>query len=118
MRAHAGVPVLDRREGSCTVGCGACCRFLVLQVNPQYIQNEDIRRWIELHGIRLQERDGACWAYIPTPCSALTPEGTCSLFGQEGRPRVCEVYPTSQAQLDELHEFVGEEVCTYRFAVP
>ena len=41
------------RAGECTVGCGQCCKFLVLQVNPQYIEVDDVRRWIELHGIDL-----------------------------------------------------------------
>ena len=106
--------LLDRREGSCTSGCGACCRFLVLQVNPQYRDQGDIQRWIELHGIRLVERGGYVWAYIPTPCSQLAPDGTCGIH--ETRPDVCREWPQSEAQIVELHEYVGEEVCSYRFS--
>ena len=102
------------RTGECQVGCGACCRFLVLQVNPQYIEVDDVRRWIELHGIKLRMRDGGCWATIPLPCSALE-EGRCSLYGSEERPKTCDVFPSSQADIDLVHEFTGEEVCTYRF---
>ena len=102
------------RTGFCSENCAACCRFLVLQVNPQYAELEDVKRWVELHGIKLAIRNGACWAYIPTPCSALA--GTqCSLYGTAARPKVCDDWPTSQADIDELHRFTEREICTYSF---
>ena len=100
------------REGECTPGCGACCRFIRLQVNPQYMQS-DVRHWIELHGIRLREHGGGVWAYVPLPCSALTPEGMCGLQGKPERPELCGVFPSGQWQLDEL-KFMGAD-CTYSF---
>jgi hypothetical protein len=100
------------RTGSCTEGCAACCQSIVLQVNPQYGQEEEVRRWIELHGIRIEQYAGACWATVPMPCSALTPEGKCSLYGHEDRPKTCEFWPVSQSDIDKLEK---PEVCTYRF---
>ena len=102
-----------QREGSCLEGCAACCKFLVLQVNPAYHEQEDVRRWVELHGIRLEMRSGACWAYIPLPCSAL--QGTkCGIY--ETRPDVCRTWPQSQADIIELERHVGQKVCGYSFA--
>ena len=98
--------------GNCTEGCAACCQYIVLQVNPQYAEAQDIKRWIELHGIKLAKRSGALWAYVPTPCSAL--EGTrCSLYGTKDRPKVCRNWPNSQTDIDDLHRHLGREVCTH-----
>ena len=102
-----------QRQGFCQENCAACCQYIVLQVNPQYAEQKDVKHWIELHGINLVKRDGALWAYIPTPCSAL--EGTrCGLYGTEERPKVCDVWPTSQAEIDDLQDHTGQE-CTYSF---
>ena len=100
-----------QRKGYCREGCAACCQFLILQVNPQYHEQEDVRRWVELHGVRLEMRSGACWAYIPSPCSAL--QGTkCGIY--ETRPEVCKTWPSSQADIDELHRYTNAG-CTYSF---
>ncbi len=112
VRAQGGV----QRQGFCTEGCGACCRFLILQVNPQYNEVAEVKKWIELHGIKLRvDEQGACWASIPLQCTELTAEGMCGLFGKAERPKTCDVWPTSQATIDELDEYVGEKVCTYEF---
>jgi hypothetical protein len=89
--------------------CGeaACCRYVVLQVSPAY-QEREVSRWIELHGIKLVERNGALWAYIPTPCSALE-DGRCSVY--ENRPKVCRDWPNSQADVDDLNRHLGRVVC-------
>jgi len=92
----------------CT-SCGACCTFLVLNVHPQYAEG-DVKRWVELHGVRIVQKGEAVWAYVPTACSQLQPDNTCGIY--EDRPDVCRVWPTSQADIDELHEWVGEKVCT------
>lgn len=105
------------REGECTPGCGSCCRFLRLQVNPQYIELPDVKHWIELHGIRLRKKDGGVWAYIPISCTALTPEGMCGLQGKPERPELCATFPEGQWQLDEL-TYMGVDNCTYTFTVP
>lgn len=101
------------RGGYCKDDCAACCSFLVLQVNPAYAENEDLKRWVELHGIRLQKRGGALWAHIPLPCNAL--DGTkCGIY--ETRPNICREWPASQGDIDELYSWTGEPVCTYTFS--
>ena len=35
-----------QRSGACTPGCGACCRWLLLQVNPAYAAADDVAHWI------------------------------------------------------------------------
>lgn len=97
------------RMGECN-RCGRCCEFITLQVPPEYLSNADIRRWIELHGIRLSERDGGVFARIDLPCSALTEEGLCSLMGTPERPALCSHWPATPAMLAGL-----EEVCSYSF---
>lgn len=103
-----------QRKGFCQEDCAACCKFIVLQVNPQYAEVADIKHWIELHDIKLVKRDGALWAYIPTPCSAL--DGTrCSLYGTADRPKTCDIWPSSQAEIDTLKVFTDQE-CSYSFS--
>ena len=103
----AGAP---GRQGECTAGCGACCRVLLLQVNPAYWDREDARRWIELHGIQLVRLDGGIYARIPLACEALTPDGLCRLFGMPERPGLCQRFPLGPRDLAGL-----EPVCTYTF---
>ena len=103
------------RIGECTVGCGACCQFLVLQVNPHYMEVEHVKKWIELHGISLSRRSGGVWAQIPLHCSALTEEGKCSLYGMPERPLSCDTFPQSQADIDLVDAWIGEKTCSYNF---
>ena len=91
------------------ISCGACCKYLILQVNPACM-NSSNRYWIELHGIRLVRRGQAVLAYIPTPCSALQADNTCGIY--EKRPEPCRAWPSSQSDIDDLHDYIGEEVCT------
>jgi len=77
-----------------------------LEVNPVYA---DATRWVELHGIKLVKREQRLVAYIPTPCSQYQPDG-CAIY--DTRPDVCRNWPTSQADIDDLHDYTGEEVCT------
>src|SRR5688572_15466497 len=101
------------RQGECN-GCSMCCRFLILQVNPAYLQ-ADRRHWIELHGIRLYERDGGVWAQINVPCIQLSEEGTCKVYGTDERPKTCDLYPFGQGDIDLVNDWAGEEVCSYSF---
>lgn len=102
-----------QRQGYCQEGCAACCTYIRLEVHPAY-KDEDISRWIELHGVRLKEVGQRLYAYIPTPCSALH-EGRCSIY--EDRPNVCRSWPTSQADITDLEEYVGKKTCTYSFTL-
>ena len=103
------------REGFCKTGCGACCKFLVLQVNPQYYNSPDIKNWVELHGIRLVKRDGGVWAYIQATCRELQEDNSCGLYGKPERPNVCAEWPFNQAEINDLDAFVGEKTCSYSF---
>lgn len=107
----------EKRIGDCTPGCGACCRFLSLVVHPGYYLNEDNRKWVELHDIRLvyDEETNICQAYLKIPCTALTSDGMCAILGTPERPDVCNVWPTSQGDLNILEEVLGEQPCTYGF---
>ena len=98
------------RTGECTVGCGACCRSLRLQVPPEYSANADIRRWVELHGVRLVQQGGGTFAVIEQPCSALTEDGLCSLFGTPERPDLCSHWPATPEAMEPV-----ADVCSYRF---
>ena len=98
------------RQGTCTEGCGACCTFLRLQVPPEYGTNPDVRKWVELHDVRLQELDGGLFAFIKQPCSALTEEGLCGLYGTPERPDLCNSYPMTPAALTGI-----QDVCSYSF---
>ena len=104
-----------QREGDCTVGCGACCKFLTINVNPDYYTSEDAKAWVELHGIRVRMSGGVCWMDIPTPCSALTDDGRCGIYGKPERPKGCDTFPQSQAEINLVDDFTGEKVCTYSF---
>lgn len=99
-----------KRTGECTVGCGACCRSMRLQVPPDYASS-DIRKWIELHGIRLTESGGGTFVNLPVACSALTDEGNCSLIDSPDRPLLCSHWPATPAAMEGL-----EDVCTFSFA--
>ena len=98
------------RQGECTVGCGACCKLLRLQVPPEYGSNPDIRKWVELHGVRLVNLDGGVFAMLTLPCSALTEDGKCSLYGTPERPDLCNHWPMTPAALLGV-----EDVCTFSF---
>ena len=101
------------RVGTCNA-CAVCCKFLILQVNPAYME-PDRRRWIEMHGIRLQERDGGVWARIDAQCQHLTDEGQCGIFGQPERPQTCADFPVMQADIAIVNTWAGREVCSYSF---
>ena len=104
------------RQGYCKPDCGQCCKLIALQVHPQYYEQEDVRHWIELHGIKLERREnGGVWAYIPSACSELQPDNSCGLYGKPERPDVCLEWPFNQAEIDDLDKQVGEKTCTYSF---
>lgn len=103
---------LYQRLGSCEPKlCGsACCQFLTLEVNPIYAEQPDLVHWISLHGIELYEREKRVLARISIPCSALTTDGRCRLYGTDERPRVCADFPVTPVALLGV-----EDVCTFTF---
>ena len=101
------------RAGECN-SCGACCKFVLLAVHPSYL-DADRRRWLELHDIRLHERDGLVWATVNTPCRHLTEDNHCGIFGQPERPQLCAEFPFVQGDIGLVNEWAGEDVCSYSF---
>lgn len=101
------------REGECQPRqCGsACCRFLLLEVNPVYRQSSDLASWLGLHGVELVERYGRTLARIPLPCSALATDGACTLHGTPAKPAICRAYPQQPADLFGLEP----GACSYTF---
>ena len=101
------------RTGECN-GCSACCRFVILQVNPAYMEPER-RRFIELHGVRLFTQDGGVWAQVSTQCQHLLTDGKCGVYGKPERPKACAEFPFVQTDIDLVDTFSGEKVCSYSF---
>ncbi len=102
------------RTGECN-GCSACCRFLILNVSPSYLE-DDKKRWIELHGIKVfQQKDGTAWVRINATCEHLTDDGTCGIYGQPERPQTCADFPFVQSDIDLIDEWAGQKVCSYEF---
>lgn len=108
-----GTPRGLQRVGTCTEACGACCKGVTLNVNPDYLQKE-VRHWLELHGLRLWEADGGVWAFIPTPCRELKPDMSCGLYGKAERPQLCADWPFNQQEIITLREVTGAE-CGFSF---
>jgi Fe-S-cluster containining protein len=85
--------------GTCNQ-CSRCCSWLSIEIHPEYHNNADIRRWVNLHHVVTHiGEEGRVFADIPIPCSALTEDGRCGIY--EDRPQVCRVWPTSQADLED-----------------
>ncbi len=82
---------------------------MLLSVDPQYLQQDDLLAWVRLHGIDVIEWSGHTLARIPIPCSALTAEGACALYGKPGRPAICASFPVAPADL------FGLDACSYAF---
>lgn len=102
------------RTGECTVGCGACCKFVILQVNPAYLDAER-RSFIEAHGIRLTARDGGAWGSVDVACKHLTTDLKCGVFGKSERPQACSDFPFVQSDIDLVDAHAGAKVCSYEF---
>jgi Fe-S-cluster containining protein len=81
-----------------------------MEVNPDYMRVPDIRRWVELHRIKLVNREGRVYASIPTPCSALTDQKLCGIYDE--RPEVCRVWPMQPSDLEDSRI---KPFCTLRF---
>ena len=99
------------RQGTCQPDvCGsACCTFVMLDVNPLYRQDADMLAWLALHGVTVTEQAGHTLARLPLACTALGPDGRCTLYGRPERPALCSAFPMAPASL------VGLDACTYTF---
>lgn len=104
----------------------------MLLAHPSYHDVEDVRHWLELHGFsvgkegdesrisipsdvlqaRFRWTDHGVLVDLPRVCSALGPDGMCTIFGQPERPQVCALYPQAPQDI----ELMGA-VCTFAFEV-
>ena len=74
---------------------GMCCRYVQLPLARPLTLDE--RRWVELHpGLRMVADN---IIHIDSSCSALTPEGLCSLHGSDERPTMCAQWPDALEQV-------------------
>ena len=74
-----------------------CCRYVELPLARGLTADEI--KWVQLHpGLRMTAPDVV---RIEVNCSALTPEGRCSLFGTDARPVMCSVWPDALEQVPE-----------------
>ena len=109
------------RSGGCTRGCGVCCLFLYLPLDPRLLFTredifDDYIKWLGYHGIDVIIEDDeqvtkTAMARIPIPCSKLnrvTME--CSVFGTPDRPDMCGPYPARPVETEDV-----AYVCTYKW---
>lgn len=103
------------RTGGCTTKyCGACCRFLVLPLDPRIRLQPaeklaDFELWLRYHGIEMYETGDWLAVKLPIPCEKLTDEGQCGVYGTPDRPNLCSRIPRSPLDVE------GIEECTYEF---
>lgn len=76
---------------------GMCCRYIELPLARGLTADEGY--WVELHpGVHMVD---AQTIHINVTCSALTPEGYCSLFGSDARPEMCDRWPDAMEQVSD-----------------
>ena len=71
---------------------------------------DDYVHWAALHDVDIYEQGDRLVARLPIPCSKLTDDKMCALFGSNERPDMCSRYPRTVRELKGI-----EEVCTYTF---
>lgn len=77
---------------------GMCCRYIELPLARPLTLDEEY--WVSLHpGLSIKDRGRTVRFEIA--CSALTPEGLCSLFGTDARPEMCVCWPDSIEQVPD-----------------
>ena len=69
----------------CHVCAGACCESFTVPAAVLNVRDSDDARWVRLHAT-LSGRS----LTFEVRCTALTPEGRCSIY--ERRPAVCRFY--------------------------
>ena len=103
------LPLLDERPTSpitgewfrsghcdqCSAGeiRGECCTKLALPISPSAASNPDTVHFFELHGVSVKWWGDLPLAILPLPCSALLPDGNCSLYDMPERPEICRAGP-------------------------
>ena len=87
-----------------------CCTQLAMPVSPSAARNPDVIHFFELHGVSVRWWGETPIASLPVRCSALLPNGDCSLYGLPERPEVCSSGPFNAwaAQLNPHCSYVFE----------
>lgn len=73
---------------------GACCRFSLMP-----LVDEDHARWAAYHGFRVFRRTDSAWRALVEghPCSKLTKDSLCGVYGTGDRPKMCGEYWCEEA---------------------
>lgn len=110
---------LSVRYGGCTAGCGACCEYLTVPLDPRINDNEpekieDLRYWLSLHGLTMYQDGDQLSLNIPIPCSKLVTDEDgdkiCGVYGTDERPDLCSNLPRTIRGVRGV-----EQICTYRW---
>jgi len=67
--------------------CGDCCKNLILPLT-QYA-NDDVKKWLEYHGVEVIDKNPFTYIKIPLKCSKLV-NNKCSIY--DTRPETCREY--------------------------
>lgn len=102
------------RSGSCDQCAagpikGECCTRIAFPISPSAARNPDAVHFFTLHGAEVKWWGEMPLIVIPLKCSALLPNGDCSLYGQPERPDVCSSGPLN-AWATQLNSH-----CSYQF---
>lgn len=107
-----------RRTGECDscqrpgITPGQCCTYVQLPLARDLTADE--RKWVELHGgILIVETPEGQAVRIAEPCTALSEDGRCVLFGSPIRPEMCEDFPQWPGSIKGLPQGAGS--CAYKF---
>ena len=107
------------RYGGCTAGCGACCEYLVVPLDPVIktvdpALYKDYAYWLSLHGLLLYVDGSQLSLKIPIPCSKLETDEDgdkiCGVYGTDERPDLCSRFPRTVMGIRGV-----EDICTYRW---
>ena len=115
MTALAPRKMITIRSGTCDQCAtgpvpGECCTKLALPVSQTAADNPDVVGFFALHGVEVRQFGELAIAVLPLRCSALLPNGDCSLYGKPERPQVCSSGP--------LNAWAGKPLnahCSYVF---
>ena len=72
---------------------GECCTKLALPISLTAARNPDVVHFFELHGAEVKWWGDLPLAILPLRCSALLPDGNCSLYDKPERPEICRDGP-------------------------
>ena len=107
------------RKGGCTAGCGACCEFVILPLDPRILRAGrekiiDFITWAELHGLSIYQSGDWVSCRIPLSCKHLVEDSDgdkhCGIMGQPERPKLCSRFPRFPVDLEGI-----QDVCAYTF---